>query len=1000
MFDILLENHLRKRTRLAKDAGFKHDIYDVHPDAFGEVENIEQYIDKLAEAYDPTYNAANQSTGSVYLEYIIDNLKRNIIQFNEQSQIATRRILQHYLEDQSAPKPLLQRDFQRYYRDIIPALQDALTEASKINKELVVNSPEFTLYYEQENSGAFGGQTQQQFYETLVNLFDPSEDQRYMAYIVRNLTSSKNAKGETRPPNITKEESPFIKSVLNAHMQQVMKGNVKIKRDVMRFYPRIKFDLINALAPYVPKYNTTTNPSEAFEQTTEFFDKQLGAPTYTNDSHAFYYLADHKQALKVIRTRQATDFPEVSRHCTGYWCLPQMTHYFPAWISVDAYGFVDYAFVPKPQQDFEYGEIKNRFNSPKSSISMTDEDYDSFLDFMLNSEYSAQLIKPFENIKTDGYGYNNAYTSDYGQFLLRSKDLETVNRLTKRNFSSVDEFIRWTFDVSAANASNLSSFRSSVIPKFIGFQKIFAGNEDKFPLFEQFKGKAEGDTTGTALDYTELAKTVLDDWVKTLQSFVNKFVKDKNASLLQPQNLKAFKDHFASGDASTIRQIFGSKYVKICDALARKVQDETLRFEGSASFADVIDFSITLKYNKDTLGAALHDALFNAFATYLRTGGLQTMTVDRVNAAEYSDLHNIAKIAGSNASDKAKINTIKIYMSMLQDATAASDRNYARASSLITGITGSMKSTAQLFKMNEQDIARAVAKAINSYIQQEQQQNKKVNDDIIMRMYKSFERNYETKIKAYNAEAPLFIQAVATIDAKSKAHALYPQLFAVQTTSLAPVARIKLAQKFASLGSIQYNYTSNTEISNMQGEMVNAGFARFDQNVMYIRSSNWNALATFIKLATSDKRQRAQPSLSMMDFYAMKDAINNLVMNYQATLVDVKIGAFYNQPTSATSFVQRYRDADARIANIEIFIRMKLNAENVKDKIVGVTRLGVIVNALGLAGASRSESYDNFNARMQRMNAPANESRSLKFKKFNLLFERASLFDKCKSENK
>lgn len=998
MFDILLENHLRKRTRIAKDASFKHDIYDVHPDAFGEVESIEQYIDKLAEAYDPTYNAANQSTGSVYLEYIIDNLKRNKIQFNEQSQIATRRILQHYHEDQSAPKPALDRDFQRHYRDIIPTLQEALTQASIIKKDAVLASPEFAIYYEANNSGAFGGLTKVQFYDTLSNLFDPSEDNRYMAYVLRNLMPTKKASGEIRPPNISKEESAFVKNLLAIHMQQVEAGNTKIKRDVQRFYPNIKFDLVNAVARYMPDYNTTDKTSETFDQTTQFFDERIGKPTYKNKTHAFYYLQNAKEAKKVIRNLQDPDFAEVSKHCTGYWCLTRMEDYFPAWISVDVYGFVDYAIVPKPQSAYAIGEIKNRFNNqPQGYSTMTLAEQESILDFMLNSEYSSQLTKPFKTLENS---YNGIVHQDYGQFLMQCKDLQTINRLTEKNFATVDEFIKWVFGVTATTATSIQQFNNRVLPSFDFFQKMFNGREGNFPLFQQFKGKARGDTSGTALDHSELVKTVFVDWVNNLQSFVNKFVKDKNASLLDAANLKVFKNYFASADTQTIMQLFRAKYNKVCDALAHKVEDETLRFEGAASYQNIVDFNTMLMNNKRIVGDALHDALAKSFATYLRTGGLQTMTTDKVNAAEYSDLHNIAKIAGSNASDKAKINTIKIYMSMLQDATTASDRNYARASSLITGITSSMKSTAQLFKMNEQDIARAVAKAINSYIQQEQQQNKKVNDDIIMRMYKSFERNYETKIKAYNAEAPLFIQAVATIDAKSKAHALYPQLFAVQTTSLAPVARIKLAQKFASLGSIQYNYTSNTEISNMQGEMVNAGFARFDQNVMYIRSSNWNALATFIKLATSDKRQRAQPSLSMMDFYAMKDAINNLVMNYQATLVDVKIGAFYNQPTSATSFVQRYRDADARIANIEFFIRMKLNAENVKDKIVGVTRLGVIVNALGLAGASRSESYDNFNARMQRMNAPANESRSLKFKKFNLLFERASLFDKCKSENK
>lgn len=993
MFDILLENHLRKRTRIAKDAQFKHDIYDVHSDAFGEVENIEQFIDKLAEAYDPTYSAANQSTGSVFLEYIIDNLKRNIIQFNEQGQIETRRLLQHYQEDQSAPKPLLQRDFQRYYRDIVPTLRDALAEASAINKDSVVNSPEFTLYYEQNNAGAFGGQSQQQFYETLVNLFDPSEDHRYMAYVVRNLSPSKNAKGETIPPNITKEESPFIKSVLTAHMQQVMKGNVKIKRDVMRFYPRIKFDLIKALSPYVPKYNTTTNVSEAFEQTTELFNDRIGAPVYKNDSHAFYRLANDEQARKVIRTRQATDFPEVSRHCTGYWCLPQMSAYFPAWISVDAYGFVDYAFVPKPQQDYSYGEIKNRFNSSKSSITMTNEDHASFVDFMLNSEYTEPLTKPFEKINTASM-YAVTITSDYGQFLMRCKDLQSVNQLIKHNFASVNEFIKWVFGVTAAAASNLAVYRSSVIPKYIGFQRVLAENPDGFPLFEQFKGKAEGDTSDTVLDHSELAKTVFDDWVLKLQHFVNKFVKDKNASLLDAANFKEFKTYFADADTQTIMQLFRAKYNKVCDALARKVQDETLRFEGAASYQDIVDFNTMLLNNKRILGEALHDAFSKAFATYLRTGGLQTMTTDKINASRYDELSSLVKASGGNVSDKAKINIIKIYMAMLQNAVEANDRNYTKASNLISGITESMKKTAALLKMNEQDIAIAVAKAMNNFILQKQQQNEKVNDSIIMRMYDAFKHSYESKIKAYNNISPLFIQAVAIIDAKSKAHALYPQLFAVENVQLAPVIRIKLANKFASLNTLHYDSNEPLDVTTTTDEHVAAfrGIGR----CMQLKTTNWNSFAMFIKLITADGRRSANPSYPYEDFYKLRDTINNLIINYKATLVDVFIKAFYNQPAGPASFVNRYKDSNERINNLVFYVRLKLHEEPVADKLIIVTQSTNVVHALTTTNTTKSESLTDFNKRVQNMNKPANESKTLRFKKFNLLFERASLFDKVK----
>ena len=110
---ILLENYNRKRARLAKDQSFVRDVYDQFSDELdGELE-VQDFVDKIAELYDPTYELTNPDQKGIYIDYIIDNLKRNIIQFDLASQQKTRRILRQYNEDQTSTSPVLSKEMQR-----------------------------------------------------------------------------------------------------------------------------------------------------------------------------------------------------------------------------------------------------------------------------------------------------------------------------------------------------------------------------------------------------------------------------------------------------------------------------------------------------------------------------------------------------------------------------------------------------------------------------------------------------------------------------------------------------------------------------------------------------------------------------------------------------------------------------------------------------------------------------------------------------------------------
>jgi hypothetical protein len=165
MLNFLLENYIRKRTRLSKDQSFIRDIYNQFSDAFDEELNAEEFVDKIAELYDPTYELTSPEHKGIYIDYIIDNLKRNVIQFDQASQQKTRRILKQYNEDQTGGSPMLSKDLQRAYRNITPDLENAAKDLENYNKQEVISSPEFETFYRQESSGAFGGQNQSAFFE-------------------------------------------------------------------------------------------------------------------------------------------------------------------------------------------------------------------------------------------------------------------------------------------------------------------------------------------------------------------------------------------------------------------------------------------------------------------------------------------------------------------------------------------------------------------------------------------------------------------------------------------------------------------------------------------------------------------------------------------------------------------------------------------------------------------------------------------------------------------
>ena len=822
-----------------------------------------------------------------------------------------------------------------------------------------------------------------------------------MRYIVYNLTphnyiaTLKNGKTEqrVRQPTITKEDGPFVKSLLATHMEQVNLGNTKIKRDVMRFYRELRPQLVDAVKPYIPNYNTTTEISTSLETTKQFFSEKIGNPVYTNDTHVYYYLDNVEDAKKVIPVRTSLEFAGVQRHCTGYWCLPTMRNYFPSWISLDVYGFVDYAVVPKPSYNFNGGEIKNRFNNAGGGYAgpifkADPKDYNSLLDFMLNGPVSEMVTAPFKRLDLSTTFNSEEYTNDYAIFLARSPDIETVNALAGANYANANEYLREVFDVSAATTMDLMSYKTHVLSKYIVFQRIFNKMPDYYPLFEQFRGKADGVATDTILDFNHLATSLFDDWKNKLQALVNAFIKNPSASLLDANYLKDFASSFSYNNVNTIKSLFPDKFNKVCNALAKKVQDGTLRFEGASSYKNINELLFhllgegTSYVNKD-----LRDALSASFADYLKTGGLQMMRWKLGEGGDVGVLEKLAALVKSNVSDKAKVNIIGIYMQMLDDILD-NDR-HQRSSRAVAGraseILDSMKRAANHFAVDQSSIALAVAKSLEKQITS----NVPLGDALFQSIYKTFADVYATKIRAINAQAPNFVKRVAECVPKSSrkqqntATIIYPNAINMSSVYATPGVRIKNLTSFLKT-PLEHKDAEDIQIRNgdqtwdINHNAVGLNYFFYKQN------PSWSTIEYLLSLAASDDADARRTSFAPHYLVVVRDRLNKLVSNFDAKPVGLYFKPFSYSLHNASQILTNYKHNKGKFDKFAFLITLKLN----NNSIIAISDRGQIMH-VSPAGTMRISTYDDFAADQVQA-----ENRIVKIKKFNFLFERVERYNK------
>lgn len=632
MGQILLENHVRKRARLVKDGKFGK-FYEKYKNLIDNANTLEEFVDTIAFNYDPTFVSATATTGSEYLDYIIDNLERNTIGFSDQDAKLTKGLLSDYREECTAKEPRVQKELQRYYRDIVPTLKNAIADIKKVNTDKILNDADFIKFHDVVRQRMVAQQNKVAFLNTIKDDFDPTPDGMYLQYIINNLVPKPNT-----PANINLDDAATVKHLLSAHLAAVKENNPKVKRDIARYYPRIVPDLQQAMEAFAPEHDFKNNKHANLVVSETKFDNALGKPIYKTDEHLFYYVEDIKHGKLVMAQLGGNDYPAMKNHCSGYWCLPSMAQYYPAWLTLNRFGYNDYAIVPNAYE----GELKNRFNSADTCIVMKDEDYESILSFIIDAEGRAKQ----DIYRTFSKPFNTGYMSDYNKFLMRSKNLDVVNILTGKSFSSIAEFLIWAFNIG--NASDLVTFKNKAVSaSYVIHSNFIAGNKNPqyFPLLQSFIGKASGVITGTELDSTHISEALLKAVIERLKKLVNTFAQNKELCLTD-EAIKGNKDStylgtlidsFAKGSFLSLWKDSPEKAKKIDEQFAAKIDDGTLRFDKPVNVSMLNWIMGEIKFLGGQLNnSKTYKALADSFSLYLKTGGISNLeTTGKIDVSTF-----------------------------------------------------------------------------------------------------------------------------------------------------------------------------------------------------------------------------------------------------------------------------------------------------------------------------------------------------------------------------
>lgn len=694
--------------------------------------------------------------------------------------------------------------------------------ASKRNK--ILKDPKFLELYNNYTHGIFGGAatlSKETFIDNIAKSFDPTYnvttnaqtgalngDSRYLDFIMTNLYSG----------NVTPDQAPAAREALDVYRVQTARNNAEVSKDLQSFkvfYPDENVKdrqgeplpgLIAAMDAYITRrydFEQATHPN--LQKTLAAFQENNADEVYANSMYKFFRVDSADAAKILMGSRDPKKDPDFftsgrSERCSGYWCLPHMPNYFPCWVAVDVYGFMDYAIVPKPSHNYSAAEIKNRFNHSNTAYTMSPASYEAILDFFLNHSNDEPIIAnafklSFDRIRGGTpafYNYGVKWPTghypydDYVRFLVRMPDLESVSKLTDVQVPSSITFATKLCGIKTNKMINEADYQAQVGIGLMTLRNYYPGKKiaSFAPLFKSLVSMHESSLVGTDFSYEKYAAQYIPSLI---DSFKQSFPQDTD---LLDNDAQGFNKliKFISESLPVVYAYRPELGKKIASQIAKLVEEERLYFDATINVDVLQGVAIGVKALMGTINnsdrrfdeyKSAAEAINDSFSYYMSMGG----------AFNWKDPKGIIVISPhildtfatyiENSTPENKQKLFDLYAQSITNRLTAD----ARGEVNVSAITGLFDIAAKLNLPRETGIKKIVTSLDDSITRKP--------SSVVTRSISAIMNNDE--ISAYvnrnkkfiNKVAPHFAQLMAIIDPSSDFGKMYPK-----------IAKIKLSQKY------------------------------------------------------------------------------------------------------------------------------------------------------------------------------------------------------------
>lgn len=852
---------------------------------------------------------------------------------------------------------------------------------SKRNK--IINNPQFEEFWNRYTRGAFAGipfENKQQLVDHIAKKFDPTAksisiiqepqqngtmkeivtgDSKYLDFIFANLFSG----------NISLADAEEIYDALESYRVLTARNTPQVSKELQSYKvffedPAVKDrqgnvmpGLVKALRPFTttPIYDFENNLHPNLGRTETFMRDNNIEQVYTTSEHKFYMLKDQSQAKIVLGNRgrgpaaaREWALSDKSHRCEGYWCLPGLDRniaaaYFPCWLAMDKYGFLDYAIVPK--RSGYGGEIKNRFNHNDSTITMNNEDYESILEFVTsyNGDHAEMITNAFQTFITSPTSISYYLGGDIPQFVLRSKDYKVVNKVTKSN--------EFTSNIGViAKASGLSP--KTLVPKQIYESQMLrsagsvhqqfknSSNIFKFPLLLPLNVENERDALTGEYSYANYASSFVPG---IISAFKQAFPQDTDLLENNGAGCKALYA-FIANNLPTIKQINPTLGNRLETQIVNLIEQDRLYFETKTELstltfiADLIN-NLPMENREQVRNSGAYKALKESFEMYLSLGGLLNWTDSRGEAL--NDLPSQQRLINmaQGASDDTKK---KFFAALLQGGIGATQR---RTATLKPETLKDLIAYATEMNIPIQNGMGAVFKMLEDILStaNDQRMSAALESVGYLRGFNGIIEEIEKNAKYIKANAPTSAQILSTILPKSIFSKLYPASAKFAVVRRSPAAA-KRTQAYDSLKrSSNDEYTRRSDDADAQLEQGG--------NVLLSAGRTFKVEAT--KESLQDIIDICERSLPGGDYYRFMGNLTLLINNenFKPKHIFVTFGDYTPQRLR-----EIIASRDARSIQ-PIFVVVG----TIGDKKIAVRSDGQILYASGQPGAfKQAGSYADF----------------------------------------